>query len=149
MKRIASLLLAFALLPGLTRADTNEPAAVTKAAYQTALAHFGFSADILRHQKPYLAPDLYRALLKKANQPVPKGDAPDIEGDVILNAQDIPDKYEVGPATLSGPKAEVPVQLRWGTEKRHYVVHLTQIDHTWKITDIDYGKDSKLSDLIK
>ena len=151
MKHLAALLL-FAIIPLTLRAaptDTTDPAAVTKAAYQTAMAHFGFDAEILRHQKPYLAPDLYAALQKKAHQPVAKGDAPDIEGDIILNAQDLPDKYQVGPATITGPQATVPVNLQWGTEKRHYLVHLTQLSGTWKITNIDYGPEGKLSDLLK
>ncbi len=153
MKQIATLLLTLAILPLTLRAapPVDDPAAVTKAAYKTAMAHFGFDAEIIRHQKPYLAPDLYAALLKKANQPTPKGDAPDIEGDVILNAQDIPDKYLVGPATITGTHATVPVDLNWGTEKRHYLVHLAQQKPSapWKITDIDYDKDGKLSDLLK
>ena len=149
--KLAALLLALALTTTLraASADTTDPAAVTKAAYQTAMTHFGFSADLLRYQKPYLAPDLYAALLKKANQPTPKGDAPDIEGDVILNAQDLPDKYTVGPATITGAQATVPVTLQWGTETRRYLVYLTQLHTTWKITNIDYGQDTKLTDLLK
>ena len=152
MKRIAALLFALVIALSALRADTsaNDPAAVTKAAYQTAMVHFGFSADIIRYQKPYLASDLYAALLKKANQPVPKGDAPAIEGDVILNAQDLPDKYQVGPATITGTKATVPVTLQWGTETRRYLVSLTQLKTGhWKITNIDYGQDSHLTDLLK
>jgi len=147
MRPIALLLLTGFMMLTALRAD--DPRAVTKAAYVTAMEHFGFSADTVRHEKPYLAPDLYVALMKKANQPVPKGDAPDIEGDVLFNAQDVPDEYGVWPASIQGSEAEVPVSLRWGKEKRRYTVHLAQINGAWKITDIDYGKDGKLSDLLK
>jgi hypothetical protein len=153
MKRLAALLLLLATTLPALRAETpvaTDPASVTKAAYATAMAHFGFTAETLRHEKPYLAADLYAALLKKANQPTPKGDAPDIEGDVILNSQDLPNKYSVDPATISGPRATVPVTLVWGTENRRYLVYLTQLKSgSWKIADIDYGKDEKLSDLLK
>src|ERR1700743_2913500 len=130
MKRFTGLLLGLIVMLGNLRAETSadSPVAVTKAAYQTGIAHFGFSPEILRHQKPYLAPDVYAALMKKANQPVAKGDAPDIEGDVILNAQDKPDKYEVGHAYVEGIKGPVPVSLTWGSEKRRYLVHLAQIN---------------------
>jgi hypothetical protein len=147
MGRITGLLLALAITVSTVRAD--EPAAVTKTAYQTAMAHFGFTPDTVQRERPYLTPDLYAALIKKANQPVAKGDAPDIEGDVFLNAQDVPDKFEVGKASVDGLKADVPVSLRWGTEKRRYVVHLVQLKGGWKIADVDYGKDGKLTDLLK
>ncbi len=156
MKRIAPLLLALAIMTGILRAQAgaSDPAAVTKAAYQTAMAHFGFTPDTVRHEKPYLTPELYAALLKKANQPVAQGDAPDIEGDVLLNAQDPPDKFEVSryssAGNAGGGKANVPVTLFWGKEQRRYIVRLTQINRAWKITDVDYGgKDGKLSDLLK
>jgi hypothetical protein len=151
MKRIGGLLLAGVMMSWVVRAETvaNDPVAVTKAAYQVDLAHFGFDANTVQADKPYLAPELYAALMKKAHQPVAKGDAPDIEGDVLFDAQDVPDKYEVGAASLRGIKAEVPVSLRYGTEKRHYMVRLVQINGAWKIADVYYGKDGKLSDLLK
>jgi hypothetical protein len=152
MRQIGTLLMVWALTLGAARANImmEDPVEVTKAAYRTALAHFGFSPELLRPEKPYLAPDIYAALMKKANQPVAKGDAPDIEGDVIFNAQDVPDKYEVGHATISGTKAEVPVSLAWGSDKRRYIVRLSKSDYgAWQITDIDYGKDGKLSGLLK
>lgn len=146
----AALLLALALVPTLRAAPgSGDPAAVTKAAFHTAMTHFGFTPETLKIEKPNFAPDLYAALLRKANQPVPKGDAPDIEGDVLLNSQDLPDKYEVGSASIDGLKAEVPVSLRWGAEKRHYIVRLFQTKVGWKITDVDFGKDGKLTDLLR
>ncbi len=140
-----------AMMMCVVRAETtgSGPAEVTKAAYQVDLKHFGFDADTLRADKPYLTTDLYAKLLKKANQPVAKGDAPDIEGDVLFDAQDVPDKYEVGSASINGTKAEVPILLRYGNEKRHFVVRLVQINGAWKIAEVDYGKDGKLSDLLK
>ncbi len=151
MKQIAVLLIAWAAASGMVLADTgpSDPRTVTKEAYATALQHFGFSPEIVRAQKPYLAPALYAALLKKANQPVPKGDAPDVEGDLLFDSQDQPDRFGVWPAAIGGNKATVPVTLAWGSEKRRYVVQLVQIDGAWKITDIDYGKDGKLTDLLK
>lgn len=154
MKRFTAPLLGFALALGVVRANIlmEDPVEVTKAAYRTALAHFGFAPDTVRQEKAYLTPDLYTALMKKANQPVPKGDAPDIEGDVFFDAQDVPDKYVVGYAYgdyASTGKASVPVQMRWGHEERLYYVHLVRIDGAWKISDVDYVKDGKLSDLLK
>jgi hypothetical protein len=132
-------------------AETDSPVETVKAIYHTAYAHFGFDADIVKTYKPWLTPDLYSRLLKKANQPVAKGDAPDIEGDVIFDAQDVPNKYVVGKATTDSTKAKVDVSLTYSGEpdKRHFTVQLQQIDGAWKVSDIDYGKDGKLSDLLK
>ena len=153
MKRLSTLLFAFSVaICFRAEADSSTPEAVTKAAYHTEFEHFGFSADTIRHEKPYLTPELYVALLAKANQPVAKGDAPDIEGDVLFDAQDVPEKYQVGysyDGYANPGKADVPVQLRFGGKERLYHVHLIQINGAWKITDIDYGKDGKLTDLLK
>jgi hypothetical protein len=83
------------------------------------------------------------------NQPVPKGDIPDIDGDVFLDSQELPDKLEVGKSSINQTKAKVEVTLTWGTDISHYTVLLTQIDGTWKVYDIDYGKDGTLTALLK
>jgi len=150
MKRIAAVLLGLAVMTWIVRAD--DPAAVTRAAYDMDMAHFGFDANTVLAEKTYLTPELYAKLMKKAKQPVAKGDAPDIEGDVLFNAQDVPDKYVVGYASgdyASTGKASVPVQLRFGHEERLYHVHLVRLNGSWRIADVDYGKDGKLSDLLK
>ena len=151
MKRLALALL-LALASGAVlraEADVDSPANVTKAAYHSAMVHFGFSPETLKFEKKWLAPDLYARLLKKANQPVPKGDAPDIEGDVILDCQDPPTSFAIGEATIDGARAQVGVTLNWPGEVRHCVVLLKQIDGVWKTVDIDFAKDGRLTDLLK
>jgi len=145
---ILALFIAFAL-PVSAADETSSPAAVTKAAYRTAMDHFGFDPASVKVQQDRLTLDLYGRLLKKANEPTPKGDAPDIEGDVFLDSQDVPTKYEIGEATVDGTKAQVKVTLRWDKETRHYSVLLTQINGAWKIYDIIYGTDGTLTDLLK
>jgi len=155
------LLLVLALLESIALSSTVHAvppdimaAGVVQALYKVDLKHFGFSAKTLKADRPYLAPDLYARLLKKANQPVPAGDAPDIEGDVIFNAQEIPTKYAVGKASVENTNAKVGVDLAWGSDRRHYTVFLKELNAGelnggWKVVDIDYGKDGKLSDLLK
>ncbi len=129
---------------------TDDPATVTKALYRSDLRDAGFTPDTVKASRPWLTPDLYACLLKKANQPTPKGDAPEIEGDVFLNAQDVPDKFEVGHATIDHDNAKVDVTLHWSKEKRHYTVLLKQVNGAWKVYDINYGgKDGSLTDLLK
>jgi hypothetical protein len=144
---VALLLVSLSALRAAT-ADSDTPATVVKALYRSSLDHFGFSPESVKAAKPFVTPDLYARMLKKVNEPTPKGDAPDIEGDLFLNAQDVPTKWEVGDSSITAAKAEVKVNLHWDSEKRQYTVLLKQVDGAWKVYDVDYGKDGKLSDLL-
>jgi hypothetical protein len=149
---VGLLLTAVCLTTHTTAADTakTSPSDVVKALYNTCLKKSdGFDAASVALTKPYLSPDLYARIQRKLNQPVPKGDAPDIDGDLFLDAQDLPTSFVVGSTTLAGDKAQVLVTLKWSDEKRRYTVELQQIDGAWKVTDVNYGKDGKLSDLLK
>jgi hypothetical protein len=128
---------------------TDSPATVSHALYRSALSHMGFTPETIKANRPWLTPELYSRLWTKVNQPTPKGDAPDIEGDVFLDCQDPPDKFEVGEASINQTMAKVDVTLIWPTEKRHYTVLLTRISGAWKVYDVNYGKDGRLTDLLK
>jgi hypothetical protein len=130
--------------------DSNAPVAVVKALYRSSLDHFGFDAASVKSSKPWVAPDLYARMLEKVNQPTPKGDAPDIEGDLFFDAQDLPTSFAVSQTcTIDRGEASVDVLIKWSDEKRHYIVVLRQIGGAWKVTDVNYGKDGTLRDLIK
>jgi len=138
-----------ALVQNVTATTPGSPADVTKALYRSAMAHPGFTEETIKANRPWLTPTLYAQLQKKLNQPVPKGDAPDIEGDVFLDCQDSPDKLEIGKSSIEQSKAKVEVILIWPKEKRHCTVLLTQIKGEWKVSDVVYEKDGSLSDLLK
>jgi hypothetical protein len=145
------VLLAASLLSTLPAraADDGGPAGVVQALYQSALKNFGFDPDTVKVAKPWLTPGLYARLWKKANEPVPEGDAPDIEGDVFLDAQDLPTRFDVEPAVVHEDRATVGVRVYFSGEKRHYTVLLDKIAGAWKVSDVDYGPDGKLTDLLK
>jgi hypothetical protein len=155
MKQIA-LVCALLLLPVVMHFQNvdaapapDSPAGVTSSLLHTALKHIGFTSDTLKTEKQYITPDLYSRLMKKANQPVAKGDAPDIEGDVFLNCQDDPTGIEIGKATIDHDKATVEVVISFDQEKQHNKVLLQQVNGAWKVYDIVYDKDGKLTDLLK
>ncbi len=132
--------------------DAERPEVVVQGLYRSALEHFGFSPDTVKACQPWVTPELYARLWKKVNEPVPKGDAPDIEGDVFLDSQDPPIKFGVGQAAINSTKAQVGVMLIWpgaSGERRQVSVLLKRIDGAWKVDDVNYGKDGKLSDLLK
>ncbi len=134
--------------------DKRSPSDVAREGIHTAIEHFGFSPETLKFEKKWLTPDLYARLLKKANQPVPKGDAPDIDGDVFLDSQDLPTSFTLPPngdSTFNGAMKihAVTVSLVWTNEHRQYRVLLQEINGEWKVYGIDFGKDGKLTDLLK
>ncbi len=144
------LLAAFAFLSLPAKAAAaDDPTATVRALYHYAQAHFGFDLDSLKGEKPWLAPAFYARLWKKANEPVAKGDAPDIEGDVFLNSQEPLDQVFVHKSEIHGETAKVIVDTILPGEKRHVTVLLEKIEGAWKVTDVDYGPDGKLSDLLK
>ena len=154
--RCALTLLCFALL-GFTShvaADpapsSGSPAAVVQALYSACLDHStGFNAESVKLAKSFLTPDLYARILKKLNQPTPKDEAPDIEGDIFLDAQEFPKSFVIDETSIQNDRAWVRVALRWPEEERHYWVHLQQIDDAWKVWDVKYGKDGTLRNLLK
>jgi hypothetical protein len=128
----------------------DSPAGVTTALYRSSLDHFsGFDQPNLTRVKPWITPELYARLVKKLNQPVAKGDAPDIEGDVFLDCEDPPKSFTVGEASIHESTARVEVTLIWPDEKRRYTVLLKQVQGAWKISDVIFDKkDGKLTDLL-
>jgi Protein of unknown function (DUF3828) len=128
--------------------EADSPATVVRALYRSSIDHFGFSPESVKLTKPWVTPELYARMWKKVNVPTPKDDVPAIDGDLFLNAQDVPTKWEVGDASITSTKAKVIVTLHWDSEKRPYTVLLKQVDGAWKVYEVDFGKDGKLTDLL-
>lgn len=126
------------------------PATVTQGLYQAALKHPGFSPDSVRAYHPFLTRDLFDRLWKEVTSPVPTGDASSIDFDVITGGQDAPTNFEIGHMALDQNQAKVDVMVIFSpTEKHQFTVTLTKQDGTWKVYDIDYGSDGRLSKLLK
>ena len=142
------LLLSISVAPLAAAPDTDAPAKVVQDLLHSSMIHFGFGPDTVKAAKPWVALELYDRMVKKANTPTPKGDAPDIEGDLFLDCQDAPTSYKVGDAIIADTKAKVPVTLTWDSEKRHLTFLLEQVDGAWKVYDVIYDKDGKLTDLL-
>jgi hypothetical protein len=143
------LVLSAATLQFARASSESDPAAVVRALYKLDIKKGGFDATTVKSEHAYLAPDIYARLMKILSQPVAPGDEGPIDEDLILNAQDDPTQYSVGKATMEQGTAKVPVDLAWDSEKLHYTVFLKQFDGAWKVTQIDYGKDGKLTDFLK
>ena len=137
-------------LPAGATPPADSPATVTQNLYQVALKNWGFSPKVVKAYQPFLTPGLYSRLWKQATKPTPPGDANEIDFDVITGGQDTPDKFEVGHASIDQTKAKVEVTVIYlPSEKQHYTVLLTQVDGAWKVDDIDYGLNGKLTSFLK
>jgi hypothetical protein len=144
----ASLLLAsFAPIP-VEATPPSTPSGVVEIVYRTSLDHFGFDVENVKRLKPWIAPELYARMWKKVNEPTPPGDAPDIEGDLFLNCQDLPTRMTFGTASVDHDKASMEVHLFFDSEERTCSVKLEELHGAWKIRDVDFGKDGKLTDLL-
>jgi len=127
----------------------NTPESVTKALYHSAASDIGTSPKAIESQRKWLTADLYSRILRKLRQPTPAGDAPEIEGDLFLDAQEMPTKMEFGKTTQSQQTADVEVVLFWSSERRACTVKLKQIDGIWRIDDVIYDKHRSLRKLVQ
>jgi hypothetical protein len=148
---IVALLLTSVSIPRVVAAPpADSPGTVVQDLYRSSLTHFtGFSPDSVKLTKPWVTPKLYARLLKKASEPQAKDAAPDIEGDIFLDSQEPPTRFEIGQNSVNQTKASVDVVLFWAHETRHYVVQLKLVDGAWKVADVNFGKDGKLTDLLQ
>lgn len=135
----ALLFLNVPLASAAEKADAD-PAQTVKSFYDFHFKHgMGFGPAEMKARKAWLTPQLYALITTVLKKPVPKGDAPDIEGDIFTDSQDTPTGFHVGKATLDKGTAKVEVSLNWSHEKRQITVILAQVEHAWLIQDIEYG----------
>lgn len=145
----ALLLFLFAVQAPAAQETSPDAAKAVQAFYDYHFKHsMAFDAAQIKARKAWLTPELYALITKVLNKPVPKGDAPDIEGDIFTDSQEVPTAFHVGKATVNNATAnvaKVEVTFTWSREKRHVTLLLTQVEHAWLIQDIDYGDHRSLT----
>ena len=123
-----------------------DPAQTVQAFYAYHFKHdMGFGMPEVEARKAWLEPKLYELIMTVLKKPVPKGDAPDIDGDIFTDSQDTPTSFHTGKAAVEKETANVDVTLTWSAEKRHITVILTHVAHAWRISDIEYGDRRSLT----
>lgn len=127
-----------------------DPAQTVQAFYDYHFKHdMGFDAKQMKARKGWLTPKLYTLITEALAKPVPKGDAPEIDGDIFTDSQDTPTSFHVGKAVVEKDIAKVDVTLVWSGEKKHLTVILVQEEHAWLIQDIDYSDHRTLVKTLK
>ena len=123
----------------------TDPVQTVQSFYDYHFKHdMGFGEPEMKARKAWLSPELYALITKALKKPVPKGDAPDIEGDIFTDSQEYPTAFHVGKAIVKKETAKVEVTFSWSREKRQVTLILAQVEHLWRIVDIDYGDHRSL-----
>ena len=115
-------------------------------------AHFandmGFDAARLASKKAFLTPSLVALTKKYFAKPVPKGDAPDIEGDPFTNSQDYPTRFSVGAPITTGTSSSVRVRF-FDTSSANVVTYQLQLGGAmWRIDDVRYDAGPTFRELL-
>ncbi|MEP6835091.1 MAG: hypothetical protein ABJB74_17015 [Gemmatimonas sp.] len=115
-------------------------------------AHFsgdmGFDAAHMTAKAKFMTPSLMALSKTYFAKPVPKGDAPDIEGDPFTNSQDNPTRFSVGAASTVGPTATVGVKFYDAYTAKVVNYKLLQESGAWHIDDVNYDAGPTFRNLL-
>lgn len=131
-------------------ADDGSPQAVATALLQQ---HFGddmgFTPASVEAKAAWLGAGLRQRLAAWWALPTAPDEVPAINGDPFTNSQEYPDAFELGPATLRGARAWLPV--RFAGEGRSWTVTLLMAREQgqWRVTDLRYADGTRLSQWLR
>lgn len=116
----------------------------------------GFARANVVARRRWLSPELYRLMLNEfrreaAFRKAHPDEVPFMTGDPFTDAQEYPDTFDVGLATVRGNKATVPVTFgrRDAAEKRTLQVDLLRQGNRWLIHDVRREGDAGLLKLLR
>ncbi|MFN8581139.1 MAG: DUF3828 domain-containing protein [Gemmatimonadaceae bacterium] len=120
------------------------------ALYASHFAHdMGFSRRSIARKRRFLSPSLARLVEVYFRRPVPKGDAPPIDGDPFTDTQEYPSSFRVGEAVSDTVTASVPVTMSVGAEQRTVRVMLKRAAGAWRVDDLAYEDGSTFRKLLR
>lgn len=112
-------------------------------------------ANVVRRRR-WLTPELYRLMLNEfrreaAFRRAHPDEVPFMTGDPFTNAQEYPDTFAVGRATVRDRRASVPVTFGWRgvAEKRTLQIDLVKQGGRWLIHDVRREGDAGLLKLLR
>jgi hypothetical protein len=102
--------------------------------------YIGYPGNPLVDKEYRTSPDLAGSFVQAVDQALAAQERGG--GDPFLLAQDIPERFVVGEAALSGERAAVALSLYWGGNPTpsHRQVHLERIDAEWKIVGVSIAE---------
>ena len=157
-----ALLAALVLFASPARAQTTSRAATAAAQAAESFYRYHFARDrgFVRanvvQRRRWLTPELYRLMLNElrreaAFRKAHPDEVPFMTGDPFTDAQEYPDTFAVGRATVRGNTATVPVTFGWRNvaEKRTLQVDLLRQGGRWLIHDVRREGDAGLLKLLR
>lgn len=120
-------------------ADAASPGGVVQRFLEGHFAgNMGFDSTTFLAKRQYLSAGLISAARKYFAKPVPKGDAPDIDGDPFTDSQEYPTRFSVGAAAVTGNTAKIPVKFSDAFVTKTITYSMAMENGTWRIDDLRY-----------
>jgi hypothetical protein len=152
MRMLIALLLL--LMPAGAFAAESKAANAPRATVQQLFAdHFmhdmGFTRDTVARKRNWLTSGLNQEIDAYFRRPFPADEPPPINGDPFTNTQEYPSAFQVGEAVMDAGKANVPVVMTIGPERRTVRAHVVRQGTGWLVDDLVYADGSTFRALLK
>jgi hypothetical protein len=108
----------------------------------------GISLDHAATIKQYFEPALAAAIIKDQKEAESRGDAPALDGDPFVDAQDWEiDSFDIAIEDLAANKARATVKFQNFGKPRTVILDLIKLREGWRIADITWQRDGISSTL--
>jgi hypothetical protein len=108
-----------------------------------------FTRSSVARKDEFLTRGLRRAIARYFAKDFPKDEPPPINGDPFTNTQEYPNRFALGPATIAGDAARLPVTFTGEGFKRIVVADLKRARQRWLVNDLRYEDGVTLRDRLK
>ena len=109
----------------------------------------GFTRDTVARKRNWLTPGLNQEIDTYFRQPFPADEPPPINGDPFTNTQEYPSAFQVGEAVMDAGKANVPVVMTIGPQRRTVRAQVVRQGTGWLVDDLIYEDGSTFRALLK
>lgn len=145
--------LLFLIVPASVLAADNVQQIPRGVVQQLFADHFmhdmGFTRETVARKGNWLTPGLNQEIDTHFRQPFPADEPPPINGDPFTNTQEYPSAFQVGEAVMDGARANVPVVMTIGPERRTVRAQVVRQGSGWLVDDLIYPDNSTFRALLK
>lgn len=135
--------------PGALASPTSPSGVVQALLERHARDDFTFKRATTSRLQPWLDARLNARISAYFNKPVPAGDAGDINYDPFTSSQEIPARFTVQAARITGPRAEVIVQFVDGGASRSSRYVLQRSATAWRVSDVILSEGSSFMQILR
>jgi len=132
-----------------TSLELSPEAAVLELLRQHMTRDMAFTKGSAARKASMLTESLTRAIAAYFARPVPRDEAPAINGDPFTNSQEYPSGFTVGAVLRAGSRATVPVRFDEGGRYKIVEYRLQLAGTTWRVDDLHYPDGATFRGLLK